>query len=72
MRAAFFTLGQALVDAIAVRMVGDDEDLRLGGCRRGRNEQRTGQECWNGERWNEPHDAPENERSAGKAINPND
>jgi hypothetical protein len=39
-------------------MVGDDEDSGLGGCRRGEDE-RAGQERWNG-----PHDAPENERSA--------
>ena len=43
MRAAFFALGEALVDAIAVRLVGDDENAALGGrCRRG-EEERTGQ-----------------------------
>ena len=63
MGAALLALGEALVDAIAVGMVGDDEDLGLGGCRRAENE-RAGQERGNGERWNGPHDAPENERSA--------
>ena len=60
MRTALLAHGQALVDAIAVGMVGDDEDPGFGGCRRRENE-RAGQE-----RWNEPHDAPENERSALK------
>ena len=58
MGAALLALGQALVDAIAVGVVGDDEDPGLGGCRR-REDERAGKE-----RWNEPHDAPENERSA--------
>ena len=43
MRATFFALGQALVDAIAVRLVGDDEDAALGGRRRRGKEERTGQ-----------------------------
>ena len=30
MRAAFFSLGEALVDAITVRLVGDDENAALG------------------------------------------
>ena len=43
MRAAFFALGEALVDAVTVRLVGDDENAALGGrCRRG-EEERTGQ-----------------------------
>jgi hypothetical protein len=43
MRAAFFSLGEALVDAITVRLVGDDENAALGHrCRRG-EEKRTGQ-----------------------------
>ena len=71
MRTALLAQGQALVDAIAVGMVGDDEDPGLGGCRR-REDERAGQKRWNGERWNGPHDAPENERSAGKSIISND
>ncbi len=43
MRAAFFTLGEALVDAITVRLVGDDENPALGGRRRRGEEERTGQ-----------------------------
>ena len=43
MRAAFFALGQALVDAITVRLVGDDENAALGGRRRRGEEERTGQ-----------------------------
>ena len=43
MRAAFFALGQALVDAIPVLLVGDDENAALGGRRRRGEEERTGQ-----------------------------
>jgi hypothetical protein len=32
MGAAFLALGQALVDAVAVRLVGDDEDAAVGRC----------------------------------------
>ena len=43
MGTAFLALGEALVDAIPVRLVGDDEDAALGR-RRGRGEEeRTGQ-----------------------------
>ena len=43
MGAAFFALGQALVDAIAIGLVGDNENAALGGrCRRG-EEERTDQ-----------------------------
>ena len=58
MGAALLALRQTLIDAVAVGMVGDDEDSGLGGRRRGEDE-RAGQERWNG-----PHDAPEDERSA--------
>ncbi len=43
MRAAFLALGEALVDAIAVRLVGDDENAAVGRCRRRGEEERTGQ-----------------------------
>ncbi len=66
MGAALLALGQALVDAIAVGVVGDDEDPGFGGGW-SREDERAGQERWNG-----PHDAPENERSAGKSIISND
>jgi len=58
MGAALLALGQALVDAIAVGVVGDDENPGLGGCRRCEDE-RAGQKRWDG-----PHDAPENRSSA--------
>ena len=58
MSAALFALGQALIDAIAVGMIGDDEDSGLGERRRGQDERARHK------RWNGPHDAPENERSA--------
>ena len=35
MGAAFLALGEALVDAIAVGLVGDDEDAAVGGSGRG-------------------------------------
>jgi len=44
MSAALLTLRQALVDAIAVGVVGDDEDPGLGGCWRDGNDKGTGQE----------------------------
>ena len=43
MRAALFTLGQALVDAITVRLVGDDENAALGQRSRRGEEERAGQ-----------------------------
>jgi hypothetical protein len=43
MRAAFFALGEALVDAITVRLVGDDENAALGGCCRRGEEERADQ-----------------------------
>ena len=42
MRAALLALGQALVDAIAVGLVGDDEDAAFGGCSR-RGDERNAQ-----------------------------
>ena len=41
MGAAFLAPGEALVDAVAVGLVGDDEDAAVGGSGRG-GEQRTG------------------------------
>jgi hypothetical protein len=43
MRAAFFALGEALVDPIAVRLVLDDENAAFGQCRRGGEKGRAGQ-----------------------------
>src|SRR5579859_875156 len=60
MRAALIAFGQALVDAIAIGMVGDDEDAGLGRCRRCRGEQCAGQK-----RWEQSHESPGNERTAG-------
>jgi len=46
MGAAFFALGQALVDAVAVGLVADDENPAVGRCR-GRGERKdTGQSGW--------------------------
>jgi hypothetical protein len=46
MGAAFFALGQALVDAVAIGLVGDDENAALGGrCRRGEEERRGQKRC---------------------------
>ena len=44
MGAALLAFRKALVDAIAVGMVGDDEDPGLGGCWLDRNDKDTGQE----------------------------
>ena len=43
MRTAFFALGQTLIDAVPIRLVGDDENAALGRRRRRREEERTGQ-----------------------------
>ena len=43
MGAAFLSPGKALVDAIAVGLIGDDEDAAVGGSRRcGEQEERAG------------------------------
>ena len=44
MGAAFLAPGEALVDAVAVRLVGDDEDAAVGGSGRGGEQEGTGQE----------------------------
>ena len=43
MGAAFLALGEALVDAVAVGLVGDDEDAAVGGSGRGGEEEHAGQ-----------------------------
>jgi hypothetical protein len=53
MRAAFVAPGQALVDAIAVSLVGDDEHAGVGGGRRGGKN-----ECAGKKRLRESHAAP--------------
>ncbi len=50
MGAAFLTLGEALVDAVAVRLVGDDENAAVGRCRRGGKDDYAGQKRGNGSR----------------------
>jgi hypothetical protein len=54
--AAFVALGETLVDAIAIRLVGNDENATVGQCCRPDQEERTGQKHWNGS-----HAAPMNE-----------
>ena len=58
MGAAFVALGQALVDAVAVGLVGNDEDFGLGRRLRCGEEKHTGQKRREGS-----HDAPMNERA---------
>ena len=41
--AAFLALGEALVDAITVRLVGDDENAAVGRCSRCGEQEHTGQ-----------------------------
>src|SRR6478735_2955818 len=43
--AAFLAPGEALVDAVAVGLVGDDEDAAVGGSSRGDDEEPAGQKC---------------------------
>src|SRR6202035_104522 len=57
--AAGLALGQALVDAVAVALIGDDEDAAVGGCSRGGGCENAGQNRGNGS-----HAAPIDERSA--------
>ena len=68
MRTAFVALGQALVDAIAVGLVGDDKDAgfrRRGGCCEERD---TSQELRKGS-----HASPRSQRETALIpINPND
>jgi hypothetical protein len=46
MGAAFLALGEALVDAVAVGLVGNDENAAVGGCGRGGEQEHTGQKRW--------------------------
>ena len=57
--AAFVALGEALVDAVAVRLVGNDENFGFGRRVRCGDEKHTGQKRREGS-----HDAPMNERTA--------
>ena len=45
MSAAFFAPGEAFVDAVAVSLVGDDEDAAIGVSRRCTHEEGAGYEC---------------------------
>jgi hypothetical protein len=59
MGAAFFTLGETLIDAIAIGLVFNDENPAVRRRRRNAKEKHTGQE-----RREESHAAPMNERLA--------
>ena len=59
MGSAFFAPGEALVDAVTVGLVGDDENAAVGGCGRGGERQDAGQKPGNGS-----HGVPGNERIA--------
>ena len=65
MRAAFFAAGEALVDAVIVGLVGDDENAAVGRCNRGGEEERARQKRGNGS-----HTAPMNERATPHSIRP--
>ena len=54
MGAAFLAPGEALVDAIAVGLVGDDEDAAVGGSGRGGEQERTGNEVLRKVAWMTP------------------
>jgi hypothetical protein len=45
MCAAFGSLGQALIDAVAVGLIGDDENAAVGMRGRGNEQKRADQEC---------------------------
>jgi hypothetical protein len=57
-RTAFLAPGEALVDAVAIGLVGDDEYPAVGKCRRGGHHERAGQKSMDG-----AHVAPGNEES---------
>ncbi|MEA2867179.1 MAG: hypothetical protein QOE39_1894 [Bradyrhizobium sp.] len=42
MRTAFFALGETLVDPVTVRLIFNDENAAIGGCRRRGEEERAG------------------------------
>jgi hypothetical protein len=45
MGAAFLTPGEALIDAIAIGLVGNDEDAAVSGSGRGSKQEGAGNEC---------------------------
>ena len=59
MGAALVALGEALVDAVAVGLVGDDENAGFG-----RGSSRGGKGCAGKESRNESHEAPRDEGTA--------
>ena len=54
MGAAFFASGEALIDPIAVRLVGDDENPAVGPCCGACEQQAAGQKRWNGSHGTHP------------------
>ena len=46
MGAAFLTPGEAFIDAIAISLVGNDEDAAVGGSGRGGKQEGTSNKCW--------------------------
>ena len=46
MGTAFLAPGEALVDAVAIRLVGNDEDAAVGGSGRGGKQEGTGTRHW--------------------------
>ena len=54
MGAAFLAPGEALVDAVAVGLVGDDEDAAVGGSGRGGKQEGTGNEVRRKVAWMAP------------------
>ena len=65
MGAAFVAPGEALVDAIAVGLIGNNEDVAVGGCGR-----RGEQECAGNECISESHRAPGGKRDRSSQIDP--
>jgi len=62
MRAALLALGEALIDAITVGLVFNDENPAVRPRRRGGKQGRAGQKHWQ-ERWVESHASPMSERT---------
>ena len=65
MGAAFVAPGEALVDAVAVRPVGDDEHTAVGRCNGGGGHENTGQNCGYGS-----HAAPDEREERPQSIDP--
>ena len=55
MGAAFFTPGEALVDAVAIGLVGHDEDAAVGGSGRDGMQEPAGEGCTGRECWERSH-----------------